>query len=100
MQLTSSQQNFGKLTDYTALASFGTGTLLLVLGLSFKSFDFVFIIGYFFVLIAIAINAILLLITLSLLCIQWKHWQFFLQRALILCANIPVTALYMYILFN
>lgn len=100
MQLTPSQINFSKTIDYTALTSFIIGTVLLLFGLSFRSFDLIYFIGYFFVLIALAVNAVLLLITLSLLCIHWENWYFYLKKALILCANIPVTALYIYLIFN
>ncbi len=87
-------------STYLAIGSFGIGTLLFLLHFALPEYGLLYFIGYFYLLIAFLVN---LLVFLNLL------FQFFIKpteredlaiKMLIMLANIPITLLYIYIVFH
>ncbi|MGX7666081.1 hypothetical protein [Flavobacterium pedocola] len=99
MENTEFQRDLKQLTNYTALTCFVIGTLLFLSGMLFKHLDTLFLIGYFYVIIAFIINALLVAVLLLTLIINQKDWLFYLKRILVLLANVPAVILYLYLLF-
>ncbi len=87
-------------STYLAIGSFVIGTLLLLLYLSIPSYMEIIIFGYLYVLFATLINSIVLLN----LCYQFitkpLERESIAIRILILLSNIPITILYIFIIFN
>ena len=82
-----------------ALASFGIGTVLLIVQMSYPHFNLLFG-GFLFVLTATFVNLIVLANLVYHLCIQHNHRDYYLVKILIVLANIPITIVYLKILFN
>lgn len=99
-----SQLQFKDIQNYfppkLALGSFLIGTLFLILHFIFPKEDTIIIGGFLYVAIAFLINGFAVLILFFELFINWKERDLIGFQMLILFANIPITALYMYNIFN
>ena len=97
---TQTSSSSGKFSTYFALTCFGIGTLLLLLHLVFPYEDRILILGFFYLVMAIISNLIVLLT----LCYQWHtkphDREIIVIRILILLSNIPIALLYLYIVFH
>ncbi|RXR23428.1 hypothetical protein [Flavobacterium stagni] len=82
-----------------ALASFGIGTVLLVIEIIKPNLNLL-VGGFLFVLTATFVNLIVLANLVYHLCIQHNHRDYYLVKILIVLANIPITIVYLKILFN
>ena len=82
-----------------ALASFGVGTALLIIQMTYPHFNLLFG-GFLFVLTATFVNLIVLANLVYHLCIQHNHRDYYLVKILIVLADIPITIVYLKILFN
>lgn len=90
----------GKFSTYLAIASFGIGTLLLVIHLCFADTIEIMVFGFFYVLLAILVNSITLFHLLYHFIINRFERETIAIRILILLANIPITLIYLNIVFN
>jgi hypothetical protein len=87
-------------STYLAIGSFGIGTVLLLLHLYFaKDFD-ILLLSFFYVLFAILINGITFLNLLFQFFIKPDEREDLAIKMLIMLANIPITLLYLYIVFH
>ena len=89
----------GIFSTQLAIGSFIIGTLLLLLHLQFTT-STIIIIGFVFVALAILFNGIVLVNLIYLLITQKNHFEYFTIKILILLANIPVTIVYLKIVFQ
>ena len=89
----------GIFSTQLAIGSFIIGTLLLLLHLLFPE-SIVIIIGFLFVVFAIKINIAVLANLIYLLITQKNHFEYYTVKILILLANIPVTIVYLKIVFQ
>lgn len=89
----------GIFSTQLAIGSFIIGTLLLLLHLQFPE-SIVIIIGFVFVVFAIIFNLILLVQLIYLLITQKNHFEYYTIKILILLANIPITIVYLKIVFQ
>lgn len=87
-------------STYVALISFAIGTLLLAIHMTFPRADIIYIIGYLYVLLAALCNGIVLLNLIYQLIIKPKEREEIVIRMLILLANIPIAALYFFIVIT
>lgn len=78
--------------------SFCTGTLLLVLGMLFRKCDPIFLIGFFYTIIAFAVNAIAFVILMILSFVFTSHSYKIRFNTALLLVNIPVAVLYVSII--
>jgi hypothetical protein len=90
----------GKFSTELAIISFAMGTVLLVIQkLAPNNFEILFI-GLFYILFALLVNGIMLINLAYHFIILPKHREYIAIKILILLANIPVTILYILIVFN
>ncbi|SHG59043.1 hypothetical protein SAMN05443549_10543 [Flavobacterium fluvii] len=90
----------GKFSTELAITSFAIGTVLLVIQkLAPYNFAILFI-GFFYVLFAILVNGIMLISLAYHFIILPKYRDYIAIKILILLANIPITILYILIVFN
>ncbi len=82
-----------------AIGSFAIGTLLLLTHKVMPHADIVFIIGLFYVLIAFAVNTLMLLYLLFLCIILPDERENLALKIIILLCNIPISILYFYFIF-
>lgn len=87
-------------STYVAIGSFGIGTLLLVIHLCIPNSFEILVTGFFYVLFAILVNGITLFYLLYHFIINRIERETIAIRILILMANIPITLIYIYIVFN
>ena len=85
---------------WTAAVSFIIGTLLFGLHMVNIRNDGILFIGFFYVLIAIIINLIVLVIMVTLSFIYRNHQTEILKYASILLINIPIVILYLFLIFS
>lgn len=91
---------FGKFSTELAIISFAIGTFLLVLQkLAPTNFDILFI-GLLYVLFAILVNGIMFFNLAYHFIILPKQREYIALKILILLTNIPITYLYIQIVFN
>lgn len=90
----------GKFSTYLALTSFSIGTLLLAIHLCFPNTIEILVTGLFYVLFALLVNGITLLHLLYHFSINRLERETIAIRILILLANIPITIIYLNIVFN
>lgn len=83
----------------TFLTSFLSGTLLLILYLITKA-DFLLILGFYFVIIAAVVNMLVLLYELLEFLTDISDKKSSGNSVLLLLVNIPITILYLFIIFN
>ncbi|WNM18547.1 hypothetical protein [Flavobacterium capsici] len=87
-------------STYLAIGSFIIGTILFILHQIFPNEDYIFIIGFFYVLFAILLNSLVLLNLLYQFIINEAERETIAIRMLILLANIPITLLYFFIVIK
>lgn len=90
----------GKFSTYLAMASFGIGTVFLLLYLVFPKSGYILFAGYCYVLLAILFNTITLLYLSYQFAIHRFNRETIAIRILILLSNIPVALLYLNIVLN
>lgn len=89
----------GKLAIIISIISFILGTLIFLLYITSKNETLLFI-GLLYVIGAIFFNGIILLKLLYLLITSKNQTLYLLKRIGIVCLNIPITIIYLNILFN
>lgn len=87
----------GKLSTQIAIASFGIGTLLFLLHQLFPKEEIIFVSGFFFVLIALFVNGVVLLNLIHHFIFFSNHREYFGIKILLVMANLPIAALFFYI---
>lgn len=90
----------GKFSTYLGLTSLGIGTLLLLIHLSFPNNTDIVMTGLCYVVLAIFLNSITLIHLLYHFIVNRFEREIIAIRMLILLANIPITVLYIYIIFH
>lgn len=89
----------GKLAKLLALLSFSIGTFLLVLFYITKN-EIIIIIGFYYVITALLFNGIVFInLIFNLIVYKTMYW-FQLKSTFILLLNIPITLLYLKIVFQ
>ncbi len=83
-----------------ALCSFAIGTLLFALQFLFPNKAEILIIGLFYTTIAVLVNFATLLYLLRKMSVAPKANPKTIEEITIILANIPITALYIFIIFN
>jgi len=100
METTLYQRNTISFSTYLALGSFAIGTFLLVLHKLFPKEEYIFFIGFFYVLFAILLNSLVFLHLFYQFIIQKTERETIAIRILILLANIPIAILYFFIVIK
>lgn len=90
----------GAFSTHLALGSFGIGTLLMLTYKMLPEFEMMLIIGLYYVLIALAVNAVVFLYLLYCFAAYAPHREYFAIKMLIMLANIPIVIFYLYVLFS
>ena len=90
----------GKFSTYLALTSFSIGSLLLAIHLCFPDTIEILVTGFFYVLFALLVNGITLFHLVYHFIINRFEREIIAIRMLILLANIPITLIYLNIVFN
>jgi hypothetical protein len=91
---------YGKFSTELAIISFAIGTFLLVIQkLAPDNFNILFI-GLLYILFAILVNGIMFFNLAYHFIILPRHREYIAIKILILLANIPITILYILIVFN
>ncbi len=90
----------GKLSTQIAITSFLIGTILFLLNQLFPKIDELFIIGIFYVLLALFVNGVVLLNLIHHFIFFQNHREYFGVKILIVLANIPIAALFFYLTIN
>lgn len=98
--LSHENQKSAGFSTYVAIASFGFGTLLLVIHLGIPNSFKILVIGFFYLLLAILVNGTTLLYLLYHFIINQHKRETIAIQILILLANIPITFIYLNIVFN
>ena len=93
------QKSTGIFSTQFAIVSFVVGTLFLIIDLINPS-DEVLFLGYLYVIIAFFLNFIMLLNLVYLFISQNNHRAYYAVKILIILSNIPITAWYIYVVFN
>ena len=89
----------GKLAIIVFIISFLLGTLLFLIYITTKNENLLFT-GLLFVLAATFFNCLILLKLIYLLITSKNHKLYLLVRIGIVCLNIPITIIYLNIIFN
>jgi len=92
-------ENESKFTTYIALGSFGIGSLLFIAYLLKPSATILFT-GFYYVICALIVNGAAFLSLVVDLFTHWENRENIIIKILIMLANIPITLLYLYIIFN
>lgn len=90
----------GAFSTEIAIATFAIGTVLFLLYYLFPNKSTLIITGVFYILFAIIVNGILLLILIYHYIILPNQREFIAIKIMILLSNIPIAALYLYIIIN
>jgi len=90
----------GKSSTFLAIASFGLGTIILLLHSIFPEKESVMTAGLFYLITAVLLNGIFLFNLLYHFASQPAHREIVAIRILILVSNIPIALLYLKITFN
>ena len=90
----------GKLSTQIAISSFLIGTILFLLNQLFPKIDELFIIGVFYVLLALFVNGVVVLNLIHHFIFFQNHREYFGVKILIVLANIPIAALFFYLTIN
>lgn len=89
----------GEFSTHMAIASFGFGTIFLIAGKLFPQYDWVFIFGLMYLIVAVVLNAIVFIHLFYYFIIHKSEREYLAVKMLIMLANIPVIILYVYLLF-
>ena len=87
-------------TTQLMLLSLTLGTILMLLHLLFPKNELIIIIGYFYVLIALFVNLFAAAILVIKLFFNSHEYQIYIIRILILFSNVPIAALYLFIILK
>ena len=98
--LSHENQKSAGFSTYLAIGSFGIGTLLFLLHFAIPEYGLLYFIGYFYLLIAFLVNLLVFLNLLFLYFIKPTEREDLAIKMLIMLANIPITLLYIYIVFH
>jgi hypothetical protein len=100
MQTTLSQEEpfEGRTSTELAIGCFSIGTLFFMLFLTLQDTSFAFIIGFIFIIMAVPLNAIMLVHLLHHFYILPQQRKYIGQKIIILLSNIPIAYLYFSIL--
>ncbi|MBN8567250.1 MAG: hypothetical protein J0M25_11025 [Flavobacteriales bacterium] len=90
----------GKLSTQIAITSFLIGTILFLLNQLFPKIDELFIIGIFYVLLALFVNGVVVLNLIHHFIFFQNHREYFGVKILLVLANLPIAAGYFYITIN
>ncbi|GGD28907.1 hypothetical protein [Flavobacterium orientale] len=90
----------GKFSTQVAITSFLIGTLVFILSQLFPKVDSIFIIGIFYVMIALFVNGVVFLNLVHHFLFFRNHREYFGIKILIVMANIPIAVGYFYITIN
>ena len=90
----------GKLSTQVAIASFVIGTVLLILGITFRENEPIVLIGYLFVILAFFLNVFMLGCLVICWAMNWRNYKYYIVKTLILVANIPIAFLYLLTLLH
>ncbi|WP_396151577.1 hypothetical protein [Flavobacterium sp.] len=90
----------GKLSTQIAITSFLIGTILFLLNQLFPKIDELFIIGVFYVLLALFVNGVVVVNLIHHFIFFQNHREYFGVKILIVLANIPIAALFFYLTIN
>lgn len=90
----------GEFSTHLAIGSFAIGTLFLVAHLLIPSSSNVLIAGFAYVAIAFFINAIVFFYLLYYFITQTSYREYFAVKMLILLANVPIAAFYLYLMIH
>jgi hypothetical protein len=93
------KQLLSKFATQFAILSFAIGTLLLTTYLLIPNLEYVLLIGFYYLILAICLNSILIFYLFINLLITSNKYLAFLQ-ILIVLANIPIAFLYYCIVMN
>jgi hypothetical protein len=93
------EQLLSKFATQFAIFSFGIGTLLLTTYLLIPNLEWILLIGFYYLLLAICLNSILIFYLLINLLITSNKYLVFLQIVIVL-SNIPIAFLYYCIVMN
>lgn len=91
--------NDGAYATHVTFVSFLIGTFLFLCGLVTEN-EGVFLLGFWYTVLAFLVNSVILLHLIYLLVISPSIRKSILVRILLLLSNIPIAILYIYILFN
>lgn len=89
----------GTVAQYIAIASFILGTLLFLIRFVIKD-DSLLVIGLYYVLFTVVVNLVYLVSIFVSLFFTNKYHMFLIQKGLIMLANIPIAALYFFIIIK
>lgn len=90
----------GRFSTLLASASFGIGTLLLVLHKIFHHTENIILIGVGFVVIAFVINSLVFLFLIYLFVVHPFYRDYFAGKIFLLIANIPIAGFYFLLVIN
>jgi hypothetical protein len=90
----------GKLSTQIAITSFLIGTILFLLNQLFPKIDELFIIGVFYVLLALFVNGVVVVNLIHHFIFFQNHREYFGVKILLVLANLPIAAGYFYITIN
>ena len=94
----SKQAKSGKLSTQIAISSFFGGTLLAVSYSLFPSTE-LFLLAYFFGLLALIVNSSVLINLGYYFITEPHHREYFAIKILLVVANVPIAAIYAFLLF-
>ena len=100
MTQTSTSFEIGKFATNVAYVSFGIGTLLFLANRCIPKVDFIIVSGVIYVILALIVNGCTFLALLYHFTIQKNYRDYYAVKMLLLLANIPVAAIYLYIIIN
>ncbi len=88
----------GIVSTQIAIASFVIGTILLLIRQVNPENPYIYIVGYFYVLLAFLVNAVVLLNLFYHLLTKPRHREFFAIKLLIVLSNLPIAIMYLIII--
>lgn len=98
-QLINKTETSDRFSTYLAIGSFCIGTLLFLIHLILPKFGLLYLIGYFYLILAFLANLFVFLYLLFQFFVQPKEREALTVKMLIMLANIPIALLYLYIVF-
>ncbi|MEZ4837996.1 hypothetical protein [Flavobacterium sp.] len=90
----------GKLSTQIAISSFVMGTILFLLNQLFPKIDEIYVFGFFYILIALLVNGLVVLNLIHHFIFFQNHREYFGVKILIVLANIPIAAVFFYLTIN
>jgi hypothetical protein len=90
----------GKFSTELAIGSFAIGTLLFATHMALPQNIEIMVCGFIYVLVALALNVLVLLNLVYYLIILPQHREYLTIKILILLSNLPIATFYFYLVFN